>query len=321
MSTESGAENGPNSFSQFASDLNASPDELVRLLKTYNGGLAGAQRISDRAIENMRHKGISLRRSLTREWLAGFVRSLRVENDDMGFGETSELIKGLTQSGANLSVPDVAPPDLVFHDVKKFGVAISEVQNNNAMLETSRVDLAGHYIVARETTRADRFRYYEEPLFLGLPEEESWMLTHRSGIARGFAVPSNGMLTVVLHHEHRMRGTGVIVLMIASDDIVNGDAYSTGLVMRLSDTQARPTASRIVLRRAKDQDEIDAWTSLVQSEGSVSARDVGHYVRELDDGDSMQEKYRALETGFSLKTPELADWPDILKKVGLVGDD
>lgn len=307
-------------FGEFATQLGLSSDELLDKLKSYNQALDGGKGLSERAIEMMRKDGISLRRRLTRDWLAGFVRTSRSTTNDHSFAETADLIKELGSAGANVSAVNVGPSDLVFEDVQSFGVAVTEYQTKNLAVEDARAILSGHYIVARETTHQDEFHYYEEPVYIGTSDQQSWMLTERHGVAKGFVVPSNGIMTLVLSHSHSVRGTGTITLMVGLGDDDDVD-YHAGLMLRLSDTQARPTASRIVLRKADDHDQISAWEEVVSATEKVKSKHVRKLIKRLEDGDPLQEAFRGLETGVSLKTPELTKWPGMLRQVGLVSDE
>lgn len=308
-----------NNFEAFAAELGLSQDGLIEKLKTYNNQLEGSKKISDRAIENMRANGISLRRRMTRDWLAGFVRMSRTTAQDHSFAETASLIKDLVERGANIDAPNVPAPDVIYEDVHAFGVGVTEFQTKNAQVEEARAKLSGHFIVARETTQHDSTDYYEEPLFIAPPEQTSWMLTHRNGIAKGFLVPSNGIFSLVLHHDHSTRGVGVISMMISMSDIDDYDLHM-GLMLRLSDTQYRPSASRIVLRRATDNDLIHEWDAFVEAEEKASAKNVRQYVERLQDGHERQATYRKLKTGEFLKTPDIVNWPQMLREAGLEVD-
>lgn len=308
------------SFDDFAGDFGKSSDELLDDLKGYNQSLEGAQQISDRAIEMMRSEGISLRRRLTRDWLAGYVRRARITARDHSFADTAVLVKGLETKGANVTATNMPADEIVYEDLQEFGVAVTEFQTKNDLVEKSRSDLCGHYLLARETTRDGEHYYYEEPVFIGKPHEKSYMLTMQGTVATGFVVPSNGMMTLVLNHYHSLRGIGTITIM-AGLSTDNATSYSTGVMLRLSDSQARPVASRVVLRKVTDAAQIEEWEVVARAAEALKPKHVRKLVRKLEEGEDLQTKYRALETGHFLKTPDLSRWDSMVEDAGLPEDE
>lgn len=321
MSTEQGYSGGDRKLSlePLMHALGITPDELAERMLQFNSDAEEPIK-SPGTIEKMAVSGVSLNRTNSVSFAYEFVQHTLETHDDLDLQMIADLISTLEtthkrlqrKSSPSSSSSQKRPPATRLLDF------IQSSQSENRHLGTLQERIAGNYILVRKTSSFEGDHFYEEPLYVGNFDEDSWLLSNKHGVNIGFTSFSNGIFTTILAHPDPTRIFGFRVIMGFFAEQQQPE-FVPGVAIRFSDDQRRPSASRVLIRRANvDQTTLQRWADCASDglEGG-SVHQASGFTSRVERDDVEYALYTELQIGQHVKSHEADEWEKICKENGI----
>lgn len=201
-----------------------------------------------------------------------------------------EVLRALQSLGPEFQAGGTAPTasasqsresGVVAPDLLHFAEMLSGVEAE-PKLQKARAEDAGFYHIYRRTSQTESNHIYEEPLFLGAPNEISWLATREQGLQTG-GVVATGKATFGFFVNTATRAHDALMTILAlQPEGAGSPKVFRGALLRHSDTAFRPAATDIVVKKVEQTTELEALNLEVQARNSVEVDGVARAIREGD---------------------------------------
>ena len=284
-------------------------EETIPAMRRFNKG-RGEDLVSDRTIKNAGERGFFMQ---THSRSIQFVREFIARHaSHRSPAETTEALSRLVEERGPA---DVVADAGIAPELLAFCTRLMGYPQADTSLAGLRTRLKGHYKAYRKTTDPKNDHYYEEPFFFADQGDGSWMLQADGKIARGFSTTSTGVGTTVFTYPHDDRLMGISMLMMREHARTRG-AYLSGMVLRFSDTENRPSATRLLLAKENDKDIQSIWANAAKSPG-----DEHDNTRRILAGTEIHTFLEHFGLGTHAKAQHDSDWNNIWDVIDRLTDE
>lgn len=306
---------------QLAHIFAVSPDTIFREMMEFREAVLtgrspryGAYPPSEKTIRQMRSRGVSLRNRVTREFMTAFISEIVHKSKGLSRHELEELLELLKVSGldvAALSLPRAATASSTPKSELIENLSLAE--DESGVAQSIADEVSGFYFIVRSSMDEGKRRFVKEPIYLGGPNEESWLLSRNVGLFKGFCFHQRRVSTCILHRRSTYEGASIITMMISFGENLRKEMFP-GIILHSSQESRAPLSTKFIVTRADlSKQEREELTELPRMEDQVEIIELSRRTSEvLPDNDSLTRILRSDNFTLATELPSEPLWYEMM---------